>query len=462
MKDSKVERSRQQALMFGRQFLQGDGSVFDQALGADAMAAAISIQAPGGRERIYTPLDTLRLFVGQVLSSDRACQDVVGRRLSERIAQGQSESALTTGSYCDARQRLPLAMPVTLGSALGAQLEALAPAHWRWQGRSVKLFDGTIVSMPDTASNQKAYPQSHEQKPGLGFPMARIGALIGLASGAMLGYQVVACEGKGTGEQTLLGNLLDHLNAGDILLADALLATWWIIEGAMGRGADVVMAQHGKRITDFRRGQRIGKNDHIVQWPRPPKPKAMSADEYARYPEFITMREVEVNGRILVTTLLDPKIATGALSSLYKMRWNIEVDFRTIKATLEMDVLRCKSQPMVEKEIAVYFLAYNLVRWAMAKAALLADVLPRVLSFTGAKRLLSAFADQLRRISGDEMRNLIATVTACIATLRLPHRPDRVEPRAKKRRPKKLPLLTVPRQVARDLILAQRTLNRVP
>ena len=462
MKDSKVERSRQQALMFGRQFLQGDGSVFDQALGADAIAAAISIQAPGGRERIYTPLDTLRLFVGQVLSADRACQDVVGRRLSERIAQGQSESALTTGSYCDARQRLPLAMPVTLGSALGAQLEALAPAHWRWQGRSVKLFDGTIVSMPDTTSNQKAYPQSREQKPGLGFPMARIGALIGLASGAMLGYQVVACEGKGTGEQTLLGNLLDHLNAGDILLADALLATWWIIEGAMGRGADVVMAQHGKRITDFRRGQRIGKNDHIVQWPRPPKPKAMSADEYARYPEFITMREVEVNGRILVTTLLDPKIATGALSSLYKMRWNIEVDFRTIKATLAMDVLRCKSQPMIEKEIAVYFLAYNLVRWAMAKAALLSDVLPRVLSFTGAKRLLSAFADQLRRISGDEMHTLIATVTACIATLQLPHRPDRVEPRAKKRRPKKLPLLTVPRQVARDLILAQRTLNRVP
>ena len=462
MKDNKLERIRQQAMMFGRQFLQGDTGVFDQALGADAMAAAISTQAAGCRERIYAPLDTLRLFVGQVLSADRACQDVVGRRLSERIAQGQSESALTTGSYCDARQRMPLAMPVTLGSALGAQLEALAPAHWRWQGRSVKLFDGTTVSMPDTMSNQQAYPQSHEQKAGLGFPIARIGALIGLASGAMLGYQVVACEGKGTGEQTLLGNLLDHLHAGDVVLADALLATWWIIEGAIGRGADVVMAQHGKRITDFTRGERLGKNDHIVQWPRPPKPKTMRADEYARYPAFIAMREVEVNGRILVTTMLDPKwVSLHALGALYKMRWSIEVDFRTIKATLEMDVLRCKSQPMVEKEIAVYFLAYNLVRWAMAKAALLADVMPRVLSFTGAKRLLSTFADQLRRTSGDEMRTLIATVTACIATLRLPHRPDRVEPRAKKRRPKNLPLLTVPRQVARDLILAQRTLNRV-
>ena len=189
----------------------------------------------------------------------------------------------------------------------------------------------------------------------------------------------------------------------------------------------------------------------------------MSADKYARYPAFIMMREVEVNGRILVTTLLDPKFASARdLGALYKMRWNIEVDFRTIKATLEMDVLRCKSQPMVEKEIAVYFLAYNLVRWSMAKAALLAGILPRVLSFTGAKRLLTAFIDQLRRTSSDEIHGLITTVLRCMATLRLPQRPDRIEPRAKKRRPKNLPLLTMPRQVARDLILAQRMLNRVP
>ena len=266
MKNSKVERIRQKTMMFGRQFLQGDVGVFDQAF-ERSLTEMADAQVPSHRERIYAPLETLRLFVGQVLSADRACQDVVGRRLSERIAQGESENALTTGSYCDARQRLPLAMPVTLGRALGAQLESLAPAKWRWRGRSVKLFDGTIVSMPDTVSNQQAYPQSHEQKTGLGFPIARIGALIGLASGAILAHQVVACEGKGTGEQTLLGNLLDSLNVGDIVLADALLATWWIIEGAKRRHADVVMAQHGKRITDFTRGQRLGKNDHVVRWP---------------------------------------------------------------------------------------------------------------------------------------------------------------------------------------------------
>ena len=462
MKDTKVERIRQGAAMLRRQFLHGDGSLFDPVLDAPTLATVLDAHGKPNRERLYPPLDTLRLFIGQVLSADRACQDVVGRRMEERLAQGQSANALNTGSYCDARQRLPLALPVALGVTLGAQLESLAPKHWRWQGRTVKLFDGTTVSMPDTPDNQQAYPQSREQKPGLGFPIARIGALIGLASGAVLRYQVAACEGKGTGEQSLLANLLPHLNTGDVLLADALLATWWIVEGASRRGADVVMAQHGRRLTDFTRGSKLGKKDHVVQWPRPPKPKTMRAEDYARYPEFIAMRELEVDGRILVTTLLDPGFAAPrALDALYRMRWNIEVDFRTIKITLQMDVLRCKSQSMVEKEIAVCLLAYNLVRWAMAKAAALTDVLPRVLSFTGTKRLLAAFSDQLRRTPSMQIGAVIATVLASIATLKLPHRPDRIEPRAKKRRPKNLPLLTVPREVAREFIRAQR-LNRVP
>lgn len=398
----------------------------------------------------------------QVLSADRTCQGVVARRLSAARTQGQSVNALNTGAYCDARQRLPMDLPVELGMMLGKRLDAFTPATWRWQGHSVKLFDGTTVTMPDTPSNQAAYPQSTEQKPGLGFPIARIGALIGLSSGAVLGYQVAACQGKGTGEQSLLKHLLGQLNTGDVLLADALLATWWIIHGTLRQGAEVVMAQHGTRITDFARGQQLGKHDHLVQWTRPPKPKLMSAADYANYPAFITLREVEVNGRVLVTTLLDPtKTTARALGALYKMRWNIEVDFRTIKATLEMDVLRCKSQAMVDKEIAVYFLAYNLVRWAMAKAAWLTNILPRILSFAGAKRLLATFAEPLRRATNEHLRQLILTVTDGIAKLQLPQRPDRVEPRAKKRRPKKLPLLTIPRQAARNLIYAQRGLNRV-
>lgn len=230
MKDNKVERIRQKIAMLKRQFLQDDQGLFAQALGNQEVAAVVSELVTPYRERLYPPLDTLRLFVGQVLSADRACQDVVGRRLSERIAQGQSVSALNTGSYCDARLRLPAKLPQALGNKLGERLEAMAPSAWRWQNRPVKLFDGTTVTMPDTSSNQQVYPQSREQKPGLGFPIARIGALIGLPSGAILGYQVVACEGKGTGEQSLLTNLLSHLDAGDVLLADALLATWWTLK----------------------------------------------------------------------------------------------------------------------------------------------------------------------------------------------------------------------------------------
>lgn len=186
----------------------------------------------------------------------------------------------------------------------------------------------------------------------------------------------------------------------------------------------------------------------------------MSAEDYAAYPEFITMREIEVDGRILVTTLLEPEYASArALGKLYALRWSIEVDFRVIKSTLQMDVLCCKSQAMVEKEIAVCLLAYNLVRALMAKAAALKEVLPRSLSFSAAKRLLAAFADQLRRTTADQLNAVAACVLSAIATCRLPHRPHRIEPRAKKRRPKNLPLLTVHRNVAREQIRAQRLIR---
>jgi hypothetical protein len=459
MKDSKKAQLRRGATALRQQFAQHPGSIFSHVLGVAEITAVVAAHVHDYRERIYSPLDTLRLFIGQVLSPDRACQDVVGRRLSERTAQGKSPCTLNTGSYCDARARLPVGIPVALGDKIGARLESMAPKAWRWQARHVKLFDGTTVSMPDTPSNQQAFPQSREQKPGLGFPVARIGALIGLASGAVLGYQVAACEGKGTGEQSLLRDLLDHVVPGDVVLADALLATWWIIEGVLARGGDVVMAQHGRRITDFTRGESLGGLDHVVDWLRPPRPKSMSAEQYARYPERLRMREVEVDGRILVTTLLDPQtVSAASLDGLYSMRWNIEVDFRTIKATLQMDVLRCKTQAMIEKEIAVYLLAYNLVRWTMAAAATLADVLPRTLSFTGANRLLAAFADQLRHAPGKRMTLMAGIVLSNIAMLKLPNRPDRIEPRAKKRRPKPLPLLTVPRAVAREEIQRKRAL----
>jgi hypothetical protein len=454
--NKREERLRREAVKLRHQFVQGGRGVFSKVIPPERLKEVISAECKPYRDRLYSPLTTLRMFISQALSEDKACQDVLCRYLAERTAEGELPSGLNTGAYCQARGRLPLQVPERLYQEVGDALERRMPQAWRWRKWRVKLFDGTTVSMPDTDENQAEFPQSSEQKPGLGFPVARIGGLISLASGAVLRHAVAACKGKGTGEQTLLRGMLPSLERDDLLLADALLATWWIVADARARGADVLMPQHGRRLTDFTQGQRLRHRDHVVNWQRPLRPKGMPVEDYNRYPASIPVRECEIAGRVLVTTLLNPDMASAKeLDALYALRWNIEVDWRIIKATMAMDVLRCLSPAMVRKEIAVHLLAYNLVRWTMAVAATLSHVLPRVLGFAGAKRTLLAFGEELRRSHRQRLAFMFATVLAAIASMRLPQRPHRVEPRAKKRRPS-LPLLTVPRNLARENILAKR------
>ena len=458
MDRSKHERRlRHEVVELRHRFAQGGQGVFSQVLATQEVMDEVKVTASRFRHRQYPPLTTLRLFTEQLLAEDQACQDVVGRHLSERVARGQPACSLNTSAYCQARQRLPQELVDRLYRLVGKQLEARLPLEWRWRQRRVVLFDGTTVTMPDTPDNQREFPQSPEQKPGLGFPIARLGGLIGLASGAVLGHAVSACEGKGSSEHTLLRELIPLIEPGDVLLADALLATWWLIADVLARGADVLMVQHGSRQTDFFQGIHLGVGDHLVDWPKPKRPPWMSPQDYQHYPRKLSLREVEVDHRILVSSLLNPEASTPReLDTLYRLRWNIEVDWRTIKVTMHMDVLRCLSPEMVRKEISVHLLAYNLARWAMASAAYLGEVIPRLLSFTGAKRVLMAFATQLRQCPGQRLSVMFATVLGAIASLKLPIRPNRVEPRAKKRRPKKLPLLTVPRRLARIRILEKR------
>lgn len=461
MNASKLAALRHKVFRFRAQFAQSGGEEFATALSPRFIEQTLLALHPDGwRERLYGPLTTLKLFVGQVLSADHACMDAVGRRLSERLSVGQSSCSLNTGPYCKARQRLPAELPRTLAEELAQGMESTAPGGWRWHGRPVKLFDATTVSMPDTPSNQAAYPQSLKQKPGLGFPVARIGALISLATGAVIGHEVAACQGKGTGESTLFRSLYRHLAPGDIVLADALLCTWWTIAALQRAGADLVMPLNGNRTTDFSEGRRLGARDHVVKWPRPQRPKWMNVDVYRALPDELTLREVQIGEWTLVTTLTDARsIRPQHLHALYAMRWNIEVDFRTLKTMLAMDILRCKSKDMIDKEIAVYILANNLVRWAMAQAAHLSDVLPRALSFMAAKRALSLLEQHQRHHPSRHHDNTMQAILRLIARSGLPHRPGRIEPRAKKRRPKPLPLLTVPRILARQAILRQRALK---
>jgi hypothetical protein len=409
------------------------------------------------RDRIYPPLTTLSLFMGQALSADGACQDAVARHLSERTALGARACSLNTGPYCRARQRLSLPLIVHLQRQVSMRLEQRQPPAWRWCGRSVKLLDGTTVSMPDTPSNQQAYPQSREQKPGLGFPLARLVALISLASGAVLDWAMAPCKGKDTSEHALFRELFDALHPSDIVIADRFHCTYWTLAMLVARGVDVISRQHAQRLHDFRKGKRLGRADHIVYWQRPQRPTWMDEPTYALIPHQLAVREVRVNGWVLVTTMLDALHAPCVeLDRLYRSRWNIEVDLRSIKAVMGMDILRCKTPEMVKKEVAVHLLAYTMARTVMAQAANLAQIGVRCLSFKGTVQVLEAYQQQLRHTGVARTHVMIGCVLGAIAQLRLIWRPGRVEPRAIKRRPKPHHLLTVPRALARAQLVAQR------
>lgn len=232
--------------------------------------------------------------------------------------------------------------------------------------------------MPDTQMNQAAYPQSGEQQPGLGFPLAMLVALISLSTGAVLRWASGPCRGKGTGEQALFRELMPHLSAGDIIVVDRYHCTYFTVAMLCERGVDILTRQHQRRLTDFRQGQRLGPRDRLVTWQRPQRPQWMDQVTYARMPEQLSLRQTKVAGRVLVTTLSDARSVTPLdLDTLYRSRWHVEVDLRSIKAVIGMDILRAKSPDMIAKEMAVHLLAYNLVRGLMARAGAGAETIAR-------------------------------------------------------------------------------------
>ena len=399
---------------------------------------------PEHRERLYPPTVTLSMFMKQSLALDRSCQRAVDAWAGQRVAEGLSVQSIRTGGYCRARARLPLEMIVALTRETGRLLSAQAPRGWRWRGRCVKLADGTGISMPDTEENQARYPQPRSQAPGVGFPMAGLVGIVCLSTGALLEAAIGAHASKGQSEQDLFRSLHGTLRAGDILLADALYCSYFQIATLQAGGVDVLFEQHGSRITDFRRGHSLGKRDHAVHWSKPTmRPEWMSVEQYRAFPAQILMREAKVDGQVLVTTMHNARaVPKSELSALYARRWHIELDIRNIKTTLGMEVLRCLTPAMVEKELWVCLLAYNLIRLLMAQAAHTAAVHPRELSF---KHTVQMWSSWPRGAEPSELLRLIAQRP-------VGNRPGRMEPRVRKRRPKSFPWLKVPRAVARRQI----------
>ena len=404
---------------------------------------------PEHRERLYPPTVTLSMFMRQALDADGSCQKAVNGWAAQRHAEGLSVQSVRTGGYCKARERLPVSMVTGLTHAVGELVSARAKAGWRWRGRHVKLVDGTGISMPDTPQNQECYPQPSSQAEGVGFPLARVVGVICLATGAVIDAAMGPYAGKGSSELGLWRRLNTAFSPGDVMLADALYCNYFLIATLIAAGVDVLFEQNGARHTDFRRGASLGPRDHLMRWTKSKtRPGWMSAEQYAGFPDELTVREVLVDGQVLVTTLLNQRqVRKSALDQLYARRWNVELDLRNLKTTLSVEVLRCLTPRMVEKELWVHLLAYNLIRLLMAQAALDADVHPRQLSFKHTVQLWAEWTAHRVDLSADP-----DTLFRLIAQSTVGNRPARIEPRARKRRPKPYPWLKIPRAEARERV----------
>jgi hypothetical protein len=349
---------------------------------------------PNTRNRIYSPDITISAFISQVLNQDSSCRKAVANVAAERAAMGLPECSYNTGPYCNARSRLSEDLIYSLVINTGNSLDQQSKSEWKWKERSVKLVDGTTLLMADTDENQQEYPQSNSQKDNVGFPITRLVALTSLTTGALLDYENGPYQGKETGENALFRQILSRqsLVEGDILLGDSYYCSYFMIVLLQLIGVDVVIEQHGSRKTDFRKGKQIGTRDHIVVLEKPQRPKWMAKEEYQQMPDTLTVREFKSKGKVIVTTITDPKDATkNEISKLYTKRWLVEVDFLFIKTIMEMDFLRCKTPEMVRKEIGINFLAYNLIRTVIAQSACKAGVSPRQISFKGTIQILDSF-----------------------------------------------------------------------
>ena len=389
-----------------------------------------------------------------MLDKDKSCKNALSRVISYVVAEGQTPPSTDTGGYCKARKRLPERLLLRFVKKTGQQSHAQSEPEFLWCGRRVAVFDGSSLTMADTEKNQAKYPQPKSQAKGCGFPAGRIVLGFSLSTGAVLDAVISSLS---VGEVNLFRQLYPNLHAGDVALGDRIFGSYADIWGLRDCGVDSAFRMHGARKTDFRKGKRLARWDHIVEWKKPKQcPKGLCAKLFDQLPPRILLREVRFHIPIkgfrtenvtLVTTLLDPKVYTRIdLAQLYRLRWQAEIDIKHLKTTMAMEHLPSKTPQMVRKDFYVHLLAYNLIRTVQLEASRQHCVDPLSLSFCATIQHFSTFTCLLAHATEEQRAYEYTQLIFLVSTEKLPFRPNRVEPRVIKRRPKKYPRLSMPRE----------------
>ena len=454
-----------------RALLQADDLPFSNVLTAKRLAEVFESEgidfgnADDDPDVVYTPAVTLWAFLSQMLftGEQRSCTAAVARVAVVEALSGRVVSDTNTGAYCRARSRIPETVPQRLALEMARECESQLPDEWRWKGHRVLLVDGSTISLPDTPENQAEYPQPSSQAEGLGFPIVRAVALISLATAMIHGLALGPYSGKETGETALFRQLFELLKPGDVAVSDRYHGGWFMIALLQERGVEVVTRLHQHRTADFRRGRRLGADDHLVEWPKPQRPEWLDQATYDRLPDTLTVREMKFAVRergfrtqsiTVVSTLRDETTVTREdLADLYRQRWHAELDLRSIKSTMSLDVLRCKTPEMARTELWMGLLAYNLVRHSLLQAARAAECSPRQLSFCAALQF-TASTWLLATTNRQDTTSLVKLRILHLASHRVGNRPNRIEPRAIKRRARAYDWLTQPRASARAQLMA--------
>ncbi len=425
-----------------------------------AELVAASEDGPNSRDRIFNLRLTFECFLWQMLKPRTPCREVVRAVQALFQSRGQGQVDEGTAAYVQARQRLPRERLEKALAHTAHTADRRVGDQGRLNGRPVKVADCSTTQLPDTKKNQKRYPQPSSQKPGCGFPLIKFLVLFSLSSGAIL--RVTLAHWKNH-DLRLLHGLWNALEKGDILLGDRAYGEYLTLAALPARGVDVVARMHGARRVDFRQAiKRSGRHDGLFRWEKGyQQSEILSSQQWSQVPAQISVRLLRFDAVIrrrkkritLVTTLLDP-VAYPAheLIGLYARRWHLELALRHLKTTMGMELLRCQTPDMAEKELLAYLVAYNLIRCLMAQAVAQAGVQMDRLSFKGTVDAVRQYTPAIHKARSKAQRqSLCHELLQTIIRDLVPLRPHRQEPRAVKRRPKAYQLLNKPRHLFHEV-----------